>query len=138
MKGRAAMADEDNDRPGVIVIDGDGDVRSLLEAMLEVTEDFRLLGVAEDADTGIELAAALQPDAIVFDLDLPQHGGAQILPLLRVACPGSRIIVFSATPDPLTLVEVLRHGADEYIDKARAWADLLPTMALLCGAARTA
>jgi DNA-binding NarL/FixJ family response regulator len=126
------MAVSGENRPRVVVIDGDGDVSDLLEMMLEMADGFRLVHVAVDVQQGLQHVTALQPDAIVYDLDLPDIDGIQAIALLRAASPGSRIIVFSAFPDPFTLLEVLRQGADEYLDKARAWADLLPIIELLC------
>lgn len=116
----------------MVVIDGDGDVRDLLEMMLEMADGFRLVHVAVDAELGLRHVAALQPDAVVYDLDLPDLDGIQAIARLRAASPHSRIIVISAFPDPFTLLEVLRQGADEYLDKGRAWADLLPVIRLLC------
>jgi hypothetical protein len=46
--------------------------------------------------------------------------------------------VFSAFPDPITLVSVLQAGADSYLDKATAWMDLLPTVAEVCDLRRQA
>jgi DNA-binding NarL/FixJ family response regulator len=130
------MTEVDGIRPRVVVIDADGDVRALLETMLEVADGFELLAVTADVDRGVKDAAAYQPDAIVVDLDLPNLDGVEVIARLRGASPASRIIVFSAFPDPLTLLEVLRQGADEYLDKARTWADLLPTIELLCATPR--
>jgi DNA-binding NarL/FixJ family response regulator len=134
------MTEVPGPRPRVVVIDGDGDVRDLLEAMLGVADGLHLVAVAADVETGLARVAEAQPDVVVLDLDLPEgegEGGEGIpaVARLRAACPGSRIVVFSAFPDPLTLVEVLRRGADEYLDKARAWADLVPTIELLCAGA---
>jgi DNA-binding response OmpR family regulator len=131
------MTEAAGDRRRVIVIDGDGDVRALLETMLDVADGFELLSASADADRGVREAAAHQPDAVVVDLDLPNVDGVQVIGRLRRAAPMSRIIVFSAFPDPLTLVEVLRQGADDYLDKARTWADLLPTIELLCASPRS-
>ncbi len=118
--------------PRVVVIDGDGDIRDLLEAMLDVAEEFRLVKVIADTELGVEAVRSLQPDAVVLDLDDPELEGMEMVIRLREVAPGTRIIVISAFPDPVTLIEALRHGADEYLDKARAWADLLPTIQHLC------
>jgi two-component system NarL family response regulator len=123
---------ESGGAPRVVVIDGDGDVRDLLEMMLEMADGFRLVHVAVDAERGVRQVAALQPDAVVYDLDLPDIDGIQAIARLRAASPRSRLIVISAFPDPMTLLEVLRQGADEYLDKSRVWADLLPVIELLC------
>jgi DNA-binding NarL/FixJ family response regulator len=126
------MVESGENGPRVVVIDGDGDVRNLLEMMLEVDDGFRLVHVAVDPRQGLKHVAALQPDAVVYDLDQPDIDGIQVIAHLRAASPQSRIFVISAFPDPVTLLEVLRQGADEYLDKARAWADLLPIMKLVC------
>jgi DNA-binding NarL/FixJ family response regulator len=132
---RQPMA-EHVDRPRVVVIDGDGDVRALLETMLEVAEDLELVGASAGVDTGVALVAGTRPDAVVLDLDPDEAtGGMDAIVQLREACPEARIVVISSFPDPLTLVHVLRQGADEYLDKARVWADLLPAILHLCEAA---
>ncbi|HEY2332625.1 MAG TPA: response regulator transcription factor [Acidimicrobiales bacterium] len=118
----------------MVVIDSDGDIRDLLEAMLDVAEEFRLVKVFADAEMGLEAVAARQPDAVVLDLDDPDLEGMETIDRIREAAPSARIVVISAFPDPLTLLEALRHGADEYLDKARAWSDVLPTIELLCEA----
>jgi DNA-binding NarL/FixJ family response regulator len=126
------MGQAEEKGPRVVVIDSDGDIRDLLEAMLDVAEEFRLVKVFADAELGLEEVAARQPDAVVLDLDDPELDGMETIDRLREAAPAARIVVISNFPDPLTLLEALRHGADEYLDKARAWADVLPTIELLC------
>ena len=40
--------------------------------------------------------------------------------------------MLSAFPDPYTLVDVLSRGADSYLDKGAALAELAPTLVSLC------
>ena len=120
-----------------MVIDSDGDVRDLLEAMIELADDLQLARAIGDAERGVASVAALQPDLVLFDLDRPDADAMQTVAELRAAAPDSRIIVFSAFPDPMTLMEVLRRGADDYLDKARTWAELLPVIDLLCARSRS-
>jgi two-component system nitrate/nitrite response regulator NarL len=115
----------------VVLIDDDEDVAVLVETMLALDDRFQLVGSARSAADGIELAGDLQPDVIVLDLHLPGLDGIEALPILRRVgrCP---IVVFSAFPDPYTLLTAVEHGADGYVDKGRAWSELLPTLAALC------
>lgn len=117
----------------VVVIDDDEDVAVLLETMLGIDERFRVAGSARTAPEGVRLAGELQPAVVVLDLHLPGMAGMDAIPLLRrvARCP---IVVFSAFPDPITLIAALERGADGYVDKAQAWAELLPTLAEVCGA----
>ena len=66
------------------------------------------------------------------DLQLPGMGGLTALPLIRRRAPATRIVVFSAFPDPYTLVDVLQLGADGYLNKGTTWQELVPTLAALC------
>jgi DNA-binding NarL/FixJ family response regulator len=119
----------------VVLIDDDEDVAALIEAMLDDDPRFRVVGVAGDGHEGVALANRLQPDAVVLDLELPGMDGLAALPRLRQCAPAAKIVVFSAFPDPYTLLDVLELGADAYVDKATAWAELVPALEQACGMA---
>jgi DNA-binding NarL/FixJ family response regulator len=118
----------------VVVIDDDAELRGLIEVMLEVDARFRMVGQAGDGREGVALVDRLQPDVIILDLHLPGMDGLTALPQLRAAAPDARIVVFSAFPDPYTLLEVVGLGADAYLDKATAWSQLLTTIDAVCQA----
>lgn len=111
----------------VVVIDGDEDVATLVEAMVEANDRFRLVGTARTGTEGFALTAAAQPDAVLLDLELPGVDALTVLPMLRRACTGV-IVAFSEFPDPATLVTATARGADVYLDKGRLWAELLPSI----------
>jgi len=115
----------------ILLIDDDEDIAVLIETLIGLDDRFRLVASSQWAAQGVILANALQPDVIVLDLQLPGMDGHDALPLLRKACDAP-IVVFSSFPDPHTLLSVLRRGADAYVDKAQAWAELLPTIANVC------
>jgi DNA-binding NarL/FixJ family response regulator len=116
----------------VVVVEDDEEVRSLIELMLEVDERFELIGAAADGHAGVAMVSERQPDAVILDLELPGLSGLDAIGLMGLRSPDSRILVFSAFPDPVTLIDVLLLGADGYLDKASAWSELLPTLANLC------
>lgn len=117
----------------VVLIEDDDDVRAVLRLLFELDDRFRLVGEAADGLTGIDVVGATRPAVVVLDMQMPGATGAEVIARSRVLSPRSRIVVFSAFPDPFTLVEVLRLGADAYLDKATAWMDLIPTIIELCG-----
>src|SRR5438552_1811829 len=123
----------DGGRARVVVVDDDPDVQDLLEFMFEVDERFVVVGFAPDANTAVSLVERERPDAVVLDLQLPGMDGLTALPLIRRRAPEARIVVFSAFPDPFTLVDVLQLGADGYLNKTATWLELIPTLATLCG-----
>lgn len=116
----------------VLLVDDDVEVRGLLEVVLEGDERFEVVGQAEDGAVGLALAVALRPDVVVLDLMMPGVDGFAALPRLRQALPAARIVVVSAFPDPYTLLDAVKLGADGYIDKSRVWCELVPTLTGLC------
>ncbi|HVM51856.1 MAG TPA: response regulator transcription factor [Acidimicrobiales bacterium] len=117
------------------IVEDDEEIRSLLELMLEHDDRFEHVGSAADGHAGVALVGELQPDVAVLDLELPGLGGLDAIGLIGTRAPRTKIVVFSGFADPLTLIDVLRLGADAYLDKASAWSELLPTMAALCSRA---
>lgn len=112
----------------VLLVDDDLEVRGLLEVLLGGDDRFDVVGQAADGAEALELAGSRRPDVVVIDLLMPRMDGFAALPHLRRALPDSRIVVVSAFPDPYTLLEAVRLGADGYIDKSRVWCELVPTL----------
>jgi DNA-binding NarL/FixJ family response regulator len=116
----------------IVIVEDDEDVRGLVELMLEVDDRFEVIGLAADGHAGVAMVTERTPDAVILDLELPGLSGLDAIGLMGLRSPNTRILVFSAFPDPVTLIDVLRMGADSYLDKATAWSDLLPTLSSLC------
>ena len=117
----------------VVLIEDEDEVRDVLRVLFDLDDRFRVVAEAADGLQGIAAVAAHRPDVVVLDMQLPGATGAEVIRAARDASPGTRIVIFSSFPDPFTLLEVLRLGADSYLDKATAWMDLLPTILELCG-----
>ena len=116
----------------LVIVEDDDEVRALIELMVELDDRFEHVGSAVDGHAAVALVSEQRPDAVVLDLELPGLGGLDAIGLMGLRSPESRIVVFSGFPDPVTLIDVLRLGADAYLDKGAAWSELLPTVASLC------
>ena len=123
---------EPSDRLRVLLVDDDAEVRALLEVVLDGDGRFHVVGEAADGLEALQLALTHRPDVVVLDLMMPGMDGFGALPRLRQALPAARIVVVSAFPDPYTLLDSIKLGADGYIDKSRVWCELVPTLAGLC------
>jgi DNA-binding NarL/FixJ family response regulator len=117
----------------VVLVDSDEDVRALLEVILAFAPQFQVVGAAGDGHEGVGLVRRLEPDIVAMNLELPDIDALEAITLIRDESPATKIVVFSSVPDPITLVEVVRRGADGYLDKENAWSELIPTMSSVCG-----
>ena len=116
-----------------LLVAPDDDMRSFLQALLEQDARFLLVATAVSGGEAAATAEREQPDAVVVDVQSTGGEGLEAVAALRRAVPGGRIVVCSAFPDAYTLVDLLLHGADGYINSALAWSELLPTLRGLCG-----
>lgn len=101
----------------VLLVEDDNLLRELVRMNLERNGRFQVVGEAEDAKTGIRLAAELEPQLVLLDLIMPAMSGFDALPLIRRAAPESHIIVLSMLQRRGVKETVISQGADAFLDK---------------------
>lgn len=102
-------------KPRVLLIDDDEDVRH----MTRVSLGFEGFDVAEAADgtTGIDLARADRPDAIVLDVMMPGRDGIDVLRELRADAALAEVPVVILTAKAGSEQEGWDAGATAYLTK---------------------
>jgi DNA-binding NarL/FixJ family response regulator len=124
-------------RDRVLVVDDAANLRDLLTLLLELEDDFEVVGGAADGAQAIERAALLQPDIVLLDLAMPVMDGLQALPQLRELLPAATIVIFSGYEHESLATEALTAGADGYIEKGAAVTHLVEQIRALRRAGRT-
>jgi DNA-binding response OmpR family regulator len=81
--------------------------------------------VAEDGEAALERVREHEPDLILLDISLPKKNGLDVLSELRAGGDHTPVIVLSARQDEFDKVAALRLGADDYVTKPFALAELL-------------
>jgi two-component system OmpR family response regulator len=81
--------------------------------------------VAADGRSGLDMAAANRPDLAVIDLMLPQLDGFGLVEALRHRHLRFPVLILSARGSVDDRVRGLRIGADDYLTKPFAFAELL-------------
>ena len=122
-----------------MIVDREGDASAPQEAILIVEDDaaiatglalnLRIEGysptVVPDGDQVAAAVAEQQPVLILLDLSLPRMDGLQVLGELRRAGDRTPVIVLSAREGEYDKVAALRLGADDYVTKPFALAELM-------------
>jgi len=83
--------------------------------------------VVADGDQVVEAVRERRPVLILLDLSLPKRDGLQILGELRRSGDRTPVIVLSAREGEYDKVGALRLGADDYVTKPFALAELMAT-----------
>jgi PAS domain S-box-containing protein len=137
--GHAATLDEQlpEQRPApagalrVVLADDAEDIRLLLRLSLTTSQGFDVVGEAGNGEEAVRLTAELRPDVILLDLSMPVMDGLQAIPELRRLSPETRIVVLSGFDERRMKPVALELGADAYLEKGEAIADLVETMAAI-------
>jgi DNA-binding response OmpR family regulator len=109
----------------IVLADDDGDVRAVYAALLR-TEGFEVAEAA-DGPAAIDLVRGRRPDLLVLDLWMPGLNGLEVLDRLRFepAAARTRVVMLSNLGDADYRLESFEAGADSYLVKGLALADLV-------------
>jgi two-component system, OmpR family, KDP operon response regulator KdpE len=103
-----------NDKPLVLIVDDEPQIRRLLTVTLEAN-NYRVLAAASGQE-GLVLAAQHRPALMILDLGLPDLSGQEVLRRLR-EWSNAPVIVLSVQDDEKGKVTALDAGADDYVTK---------------------
>jgi DNA-binding response OmpR family regulator len=81
--------------------------------------------IASDGQEGLGLATTCDYDLVILDLMLPVLSGTEVLKRLRQKKPAVPILVLTALDDTAQKVRNFEAGADDYLTKPFAFAELL-------------
>jgi len=113
----------------VVIIDDSAFMREFIEEILE-DEGYEIVGMAEDGDTGIEMALEHEPDLITLDNVLPDMLGMDIARILKKEEEiSSKIIMISALGQDDVIAECKENGVEDYIVKPFEEEDLIGKLA---------
>jgi CheY-like chemotaxis protein/HD-like signal output (HDOD) protein len=107
----------------ILVVDDDEVMRLALDRSL------RRLGyevfLASDGEEGLALALSVAPQVVLTDLCMPNMDGHTLLARLTSQGTEASVVVMSAEGEMDDVVQVLRHGAVDYLKKPWTASDLI-------------
>jgi len=99
--------------------------RDGLRAMLGASAGIQLIGEASDGDEAVLLAAELQPDVVLMDIQLPGRNGIEATRAILAARPATAVLVLTMFEDDESVFSAMRAGARGYLLKDARGADLI-------------
>jgi len=82
-------------RPTVLIVDDHRAFRTAVTVMLE-GEGFEVVGDAPDGPAAIDAVAALRPDVVLLDVQLPGMDGIEVAQLLAAALEPPMVVLVSS------------------------------------------
>ena len=107
----------------ILIVEDDEAIATGLALNLKLAG--RSTAIARDGEEALRLALAEDFALILLDINLPKKNGLEVLSALRAADNLVPVIVLSAREGEFDKVAALRLGADDYVTKPFALAELL-------------
>lgn len=109
----------------VLIYEDNINLRNSIETLLLWDTDFNVVAALSDADFVNDDVAALQPDVILMDIDMPNSNGVQAVTQIRKTDVELPIVMFTVFEDEENIFNAIRAGANGYLLKKNY--DQIPT-----------
>lgn len=107
----------------ILMIEDDHRISNLIKRGLELKA--HVVDTAFDGDTGLDLALSESYDVIILDWMLPKRSGLNLVGTIRRHQIHTPVLMLTAKTQIEDRVEGLEAGADDYLGKPFAFAELL-------------
>jgi DNA-binding NarL/FixJ family response regulator len=101
----------------LLLVDDHALFREGLISLLSYQDDFIVVGEAEDAESALNQARALEPDIVLMDIELPGEDGVIATRRLKMEMPAITVVMLTVHDDSQTLFEAIKAGAQGYLVK---------------------
>lgn len=113
----------------LFLVEDEALVCDLLSEFLGELDGIDFLGDARDGATAIKKCRELKPDLIILDLRIPEVSGLDVLKVLHMELPESKVIIFTGSLSEEMLRSTLENGAIAYVEKAYGLEELQKAIA---------
>jgi diguanylate cyclase (GGDEF)-like protein len=108
------MSHENRDRPNILIIDDDEQIRSLLDDLLSRNNDCTTVGSAEEALT---ILNSFNFNLVISDISMGGISGLDLIPRVLERTPDTVVVMISGQQTIDSAIEAMRAGAFDYITK---------------------
>ncbi len=112
----------------IVLADDHTIVREGLKQLLAATDDFSVIGEAQDGHQVMARVRELEFDVLLLDLSMPGKSGTELIKQVHAEKPKLRILVLSMHEEPQYAVRAIKAGASGYLTKDSAPALLVAAL----------
>jgi DNA-binding NarL/FixJ family response regulator len=109
----------------VLLADDHPIVLAGLKALIDASQEFEVVGEAQDGRAALSLAKELRPDVLILDVSMPELSGLEVATALAGERPECRVLVLTVHEDSAYLRQLVRTGVSGYLLKRSASDELI-------------
>ncbi len=128
------MENEMSDPGGAVkvaIVDDHFFFRQGIRDVLNSQPGIAVVGESSDGEEALQMIAAVRPDVVLMDVNLPTINGLQVTQQIKNDHPDVAIIILTAYDDEEQVYRAIRIGASAYFAKDVAPAQLVKTVRLV-------
>ena len=111
----------------VLIID-DSDLSCALLSVILRSDDYVIVGIAHDTESGLNLARLHKPNVVLLDIIMPGESGLDAIKPLKAIVPKASILMVTGVDDADIVTEAIQNGANGFIVKPFNSASVISTM----------
>ena len=108
------MSHENREKPNILIIDDDEQIRSLLRDLLSPNNDCTTVGSAEEA---LAILNSINFNLVISDINMGGISGLDLVPRVLEQTPDTVVVMISGQQTIDFAIEAMRAGAFDYITK---------------------
>ena len=112
----------------VLVVDDHASIRRTLRQLIDLRDDFMVVGEGSDGYDALSKVAELAPDIVLMDMNMPVMGGVEATKEIKRRHPGVKVLALTAFGDMSLVSSMVRAGASGYLLKGGSAGELLDSL----------
>lgn len=116
----------------VLIIEDDPVFRDAFLSAVNLADDLRLAGVADDLPEGLRLLEQTKPDVLLVDIGLPSGSGIELIRMAHKTLPNCDVMVITVFGDERHVLECIEAGATGYLLKGSKNLEIIDQIRSLC------
>jgi DNA-binding NarL/FixJ family response regulator len=101
----------------ILIVDDMASVRQGLRTILQLAEDFEVVGEACDGLEAIRAVNHLNPEVVIMDLEMPVLGGLEATKRIKEQHPEIHIVIITIHGGDEVREQAARAGSDAFVEK---------------------
>ncbi len=112
----------------VLIVDDIAETRENVKKLLYFENDIEVVGTAANGREGVELAAKLQPDVVLMDINMPEMDGIAASEAISAQSPNVQVVMMSVQGESDYLRRSMLAGAREFLIKPFSGEELVTSI----------
>ncbi|MBP3966390.1 response regulator transcription factor [Paenibacillus lignilyticus] len=101
----------------IVVAEDQGMLRGALSALLDLENDFEVIGQAENGKQALDMICALSPDLCVMDIEMPEMSGLDVAEKLKELLHPCRVVILTTFSRSGYFQRAMKAGARGFLLK---------------------